>query len=79
MEGLDLIPSATSISLAELSEEEQLSLAMKAYIGIFREEQVARVASFIYNRPTGTLLAFFDFSTLHIICSNIIILMLVFL
>lgn len=41
------------IPVASLSEDEQLSLAVKASNDTKREKQAARVASFIYDRLAG--------------------------
>lgn len=59
--GIDLAPQATNITLASLSEEEQSELIVKASTNTVREEQVGRVASFIYDRPPGILRFFMSF------------------
>lgn len=45
--GLDLTPLVADIALAGLSEVEQLSLALKAFIDTIREERAAGVASLL--------------------------------
>lgn len=54
---------ATDVPPANLSEEEQLALALRASINTVREEQATRVASFIFDRPVCMML--YHFRQLH--------------
>lgn len=51
--GDDIIPPNTDVPMEGLNEEEQLAIALKAYVDTTLEEQVAPAESFIYGRAPG--------------------------
>lgn len=66
------------VPLEGLREEEQLAIVLKASVDTVLEEQMAHVASFIYDRAPGSLLVSFFFLFLFSL-SGVVILMFLLL
>lgn len=53
--GDNVIPSSVRMPMGELTQEEQLAIALKAYVDMALEKRAVQVASFIHDRALGNL------------------------